>query len=228
MDGRWILRQVCCPQSWGGIRCAVKRSFWADWPWATQKHPEEAASDSSGRLPTARDGHSHTCQPDLLSREVCCLPAETLWVRITEQTGMGDKVVGVCCGTPEQEEQVGEAFYGQLEAASPLQALVLMGHFNHPDICWRGNREGHKQSRRFVESIDDTSGRGAREVFCWTSYSPTRRVLSWMWRSTAALAAVTIKRWSSESWVDRGGEKAGLQDSGLWSLQISAWKSPTG
>lgn len=48
---------------------------------------------------------------------------------------MGDKVVGVCSGTPEQEEQVGEAFYGQLEAASRLRALVLMGHFNHPDIC---------------------------------------------------------------------------------------------
>ncbi|GAB0181076.1 hypothetical protein GRJ2_000572900 [Grus japonensis] len=30
-----------------------------------------------------------------------------------------------------------------------------MGDFNHPDICWRGNTVGHKQSRKFLECIDD-------------------------------------------------------------------------
>ncbi|GAB0203516.1 hypothetical protein GRJ2_002817200 [Grus japonensis] len=30
-----------------------------------------------------------------------------------------------------------------------------MGDFNHPDICWRDNTAGHKQSRRFLECIDD-------------------------------------------------------------------------
>ncbi|GAB0176134.1 hypothetical protein GRJ2_000078600 [Grus japonensis] len=30
-----------------------------------------------------------------------------------------------------------------------------MGDFNHPGICWRGNTAGHKQSRRFLECIDD-------------------------------------------------------------------------
>ncbi|GAB0179473.1 hypothetical protein GRJ2_000412600 [Grus japonensis] len=30
-----------------------------------------------------------------------------------------------------------------------------MGNFNHPNICWRDNTEGHKQSRRFLECIDD-------------------------------------------------------------------------
>ncbi|GAB0205450.1 hypothetical protein GRJ2_003010600 [Grus japonensis] len=30
-----------------------------------------------------------------------------------------------------------------------------MGDFNHPDICWRGNTAGHKQSRRFLECVDD-------------------------------------------------------------------------
>ncbi|GAB0189075.1 hypothetical protein GRJ2_001372800 [Grus japonensis] len=33
--------------------------------------------------------------------------------------------------------------------------LVLMGDFNNPDICWRDNTAGHKQSRRFLECIDD-------------------------------------------------------------------------
>lgn len=36
------------------------------------------------------------CQPNLLSRGVWCLPTVTLWVRIKEQTNMGDKVVRVC------------------------------------------------------------------------------------------------------------------------------------
>ncbi|GAB0208941.1 hypothetical protein GRJ2_003359800 [Grus japonensis] len=30
-----------------------------------------------------------------------------------------------------------------------------MGDFNHSDICWRGNTAGHKQSRKFLECIDD-------------------------------------------------------------------------
>ncbi|GAB0179532.1 hypothetical protein GRJ2_000418500 [Grus japonensis] len=30
-----------------------------------------------------------------------------------------------------------------------------MGNFNHPDVCWRDNAAGHKQSRKFLECIDD-------------------------------------------------------------------------
>ena len=30
-----------------------------------------------------------------------------------------------------------------------------MGDFNHPDICWRDNTAGHKQSGRFLECVDD-------------------------------------------------------------------------
>lgn len=33
-----------------------------------------------------------------------------------------------------------------------LQALVFVGDFNYPDICWRSNIVKHKQSRRFLES----------------------------------------------------------------------------
>ena len=43
---------------------------------------------------------------------------QSLWVAIKEQTNMGDIVVGICCRPLDQEEQVDEAFYGQLEAAS--------------------------------------------------------------------------------------------------------------
>ncbi|GAB0208710.1 hypothetical protein GRJ2_003336700 [Grus japonensis] len=56
---------------------------------------------------------------------------------------------------PDQEEKADEALYRQIGAASHSQALVLMGDFNHPDICWRDNTAGQKQSRRFLECIDD-------------------------------------------------------------------------
>ncbi|GAB0206503.1 hypothetical protein GRJ2_003115900 [Grus japonensis] len=68
---------------------------------------------------------------------------------------MGDTVVGVYYRPPDQEEEVDEAFYRQLEVASRSQALVLMGDFNCPDICWKGNRARHAQSRRFLQSTDD-------------------------------------------------------------------------
>jgi len=44
--------------------------------------------------------------------------------------------VGVYYRPPDQEEEVDEAFYKQLQVASQSQALVLMGDFNHPDISW--------------------------------------------------------------------------------------------
>ncbi|GAB0204057.1 hypothetical protein GRJ2_002871300 [Grus japonensis] len=33
--------------------------------------------------------------------------------------------------------------------------MVLMGDFNHPDICWKVNTSRHKQSRKFLQSIND-------------------------------------------------------------------------
>ena len=30
-----------------------------------------------------------------------------------------------------------------------------MRDFNYPNICWRDNTAGHKQSRRFLECVDD-------------------------------------------------------------------------
>jgi len=56
---------------------------------------------------------------------------------------------------PDQEEEVDEAFYKQLQAASQSQALVLMGDFNHPDISWEDHTTRHMQSRRFLQSIND-------------------------------------------------------------------------
>jgi len=40
--------------------------------------------------------------------------------------------VGVYYRPPDQEEELDEAFYRQLQAASQSQALVLMGDFQPP------------------------------------------------------------------------------------------------
>ncbi|PKU29035.1 mitochondrial fission process protein 1 [Limosa lapponica baueri] len=61
---------------------------------------------------------------------------ESLWVRIKGQASMRDTVVGDYYRSPDQDGEADEAFYSQLKVASQLQALVLMGDFNHPDICW--------------------------------------------------------------------------------------------
>jgi len=81
--------------------------------------------------------------------------AERLRVRIKGQAHTGDIIVGVCYRPPDQDVEVDEAFYRQLQAASQSQALVLMGDFNHPDICWEDHTAKHIQSRRLLHSIDD-------------------------------------------------------------------------
>jgi len=62
-------------------------------------------------------------------------PTESLWVRIKEEKGKGDIIVGVCYRPPDHKEQVDEALYRQLEEASNSQAVVLVGDFNHPIFC---------------------------------------------------------------------------------------------
>jgi len=56
---------------------------------------------------------------------------------------------------PEQSEPVNEAFYLQLQEVSTSQVLVLLGDFNHPDICWKNSTESSRQSRRLLEHTED-------------------------------------------------------------------------
>ncbi|PKU30494.1 rna-directed dna polymerase from mobile element jockey-like [Limosa lapponica baueri] len=46
-------------------------------------------------------------------------------------------------------------FYKQLEEVSRSLALVLMGDFNLPDVYWKDNTAERKQSRRFLECVED-------------------------------------------------------------------------
>ena len=69
---------------------------------------------------------------------------KSLWVRIKDRAGTGDIIVGVCYRPPDQENRADKALYRQMGAASRSQGLVLMGDFNHPNICWRDNTAGRK------------------------------------------------------------------------------------
>lgn len=68
---------------------------------------------------------------------------------------MGDFLVDACCRLPDQEDETDVAVFRQLGEASCLQLLILIGNFIHLDICWMGNTAGHRQSRRFLEVINN-------------------------------------------------------------------------
>ncbi|KAK4810710.1 LOW QUALITY PROTEIN: hypothetical protein QYF61_007684, partial [Mycteria americana] len=80
---------------------------------------------------------------------------ECLWVRIRGKANKADIVVGVCYRPPNQDEETDELFYKQLGEASRSLALVLVGDFNLPDVCWKYNTAERKQSRRFLECVAD-------------------------------------------------------------------------
>ena len=46
-------------------------------------------------------------------------------------------MVGICYRPPTQDEEADEIFYKQLGEVSQSLALVLMGDFNLPDVCWK-------------------------------------------------------------------------------------------
>ncbi|KAK4806242.1 LOW QUALITY PROTEIN: hypothetical protein QYF61_013386 [Mycteria americana] len=70
---------------------------------------------------------------------------ECLWVRIRGKANKADIV----------DEKADELFYKQLGEASRSLALVLVGDFNLPDVCWKYNTAERKQSRRFLERVAD-------------------------------------------------------------------------
>jgi len=66
-----------------------------------------------------------------------------------------DTLLGVCCRPPNQDEEADEVFFKRLVEVSQSLALVLMGDFNLPDICWKYNTAERKQSRRLLECVED-------------------------------------------------------------------------
>ncbi|KAK4820048.1 hypothetical protein QYF61_017894 [Mycteria americana] len=114
------------------------------------------------------DSHSWSAAMDgykLFRRDRECLDSlelhdgddrvECLWVRIRGKANKADIVVGVCYRPPNQDEETDELFYKQLGEASRSLALVLVGDFNLPDVCWKYSTAERKQSRRFLECVAD-------------------------------------------------------------------------
>ncbi|GAB0183515.1 hypothetical protein GRJ2_000816800 [Grus japonensis] len=62
---------------------------------------------------------------------------ECLWVRISRKANKADIMVTDCYRPPNQDEEADKIFYKQLGEVSPLLALVFMGDFNLPDVCWK-------------------------------------------------------------------------------------------
>ncbi len=73
------------------------------------------------------------------SEELClrnsCHQVESLWVKIRDHSSKGHLVVEVCYRPLVMRSMLMEAFLLELQEVSHSQALVLMGDFNHPDIC---------------------------------------------------------------------------------------------
>ena len=64
-------------------------------------------------------------------------------------------MIGVYYRLLDQGEPVHEAFLLQLQEVSCSQALILLGDFNHPNICWKSSTASCRQSRRLLECIKD-------------------------------------------------------------------------
>ncbi|RMC21758.1 hypothetical protein DUI87_02627 [Hirundo rustica rustica] len=80
---------------------------------------------------------------------------ESLWVKIKGKANKADILLGVCYRPPNQDEEVDNLFYKQLNNVSGSSALVLVGDFNLPDICWELNTAEKQQSRKFLECVED-------------------------------------------------------------------------
>ncbi|PKU43893.1 dtw domain-containing protein 2 [Limosa lapponica baueri] len=82
-------------------------------------------------------------------------PTESLWVRIKRRAGTGDVTLGISYRPHDKEDSADEALYRQTGAAHVHKSWSSLGDFNHPNIWWRDNAAGHKQSRRFLECTDN-------------------------------------------------------------------------
>ncbi|GAB0209248.1 hypothetical protein GRJ2_003390500 [Grus japonensis] len=152
-------------------------------------------------------------------------PTKSLWVRIKGRAGAGDIIVGVCYRPPDQGDRADEALYRQVGAASCSQALVLLGDFNHPDICWRDNAAERKQSRRFLECVDDN-------FLLQVTEESIRRgaMLDLVLTNKEGLVGNVQPKGSLGVQDPQGSEEGtqqahypGLQESRLWPLEGPAW-----
>jgi len=142
-----------CAHLWAYDIIGIMETWWDssyEWSIGTGGH-RLFRKDRQGR----RGGGVALYVKDQLECMELCLgldeePKEGLWLEIKCRAEKGDITVGVCYRPPDQDERADEALCRQIGEDSHSKALVLMGNFNHPDLCWRNNTAGHRQSRRFL------------------------------------------------------------------------------
>jgi len=92
---------------------------------------------------------------DCIELNDCDDKVECLWVKMRGKANKADILLGVCYRPPNQDEEAHEVFYKRLAEVSQSLTLVLMGDFNLPDMCWKYNTAEWKESRRFLECVED-------------------------------------------------------------------------
>jgi len=92
---------------------------------------------------------------DCIELNDCGDRVECLWVKMRGKANKADILLGVCYRPPNQDGQADEVFYKTLAEVSQSLALFLTGDFNLLDICWKYNTAERKQSRRFLECVED-------------------------------------------------------------------------
>ena len=85
----------------------------------------------------------------------CGDEVKSLWVRMRGKANKTDILLRVCYRQLNQDEEIDEAFCKWLEVVSQSLALVLVEVFSLLDICWKYNTAERKQSRRFLECVED-------------------------------------------------------------------------
>ncbi|KAJ7398094.1 mitochondrial fission process protein 1 [Pitangus sulphuratus] len=135
---------------------AIMETWWDDW------HNWSAAVDGYILFRRDRQGRRGGGVAlylreslDSVELEVSDNMVECLWVRIRGKANKADILMGVCYRPSDQDEEVDDLFYKQLVDVSRFPALVLMGDFKLPDVCWELNTVEKRQSRRFLECMED-------------------------------------------------------------------------
>ncbi|RMC07029.1 hypothetical protein DUI87_16482 [Hirundo rustica rustica] len=116
-------------------------------PWVAEKNDE-------------RNRRTHIINKWLKGIETNEDGVECLWVRIKGKANKADILLGVCYRPPNQEEEVDNLFYKQLKNVSAPTALVLVGDFNLPDICWELNTA---EKRQIIKKCFDKYINGKRK-----------------------------------------------------------------
>ncbi|KAK4830652.1 hypothetical protein QYF61_012495 [Mycteria americana] len=132
---------------------------------------------------------------------------ECLWVRIRGKTNKVDVMVGVCYRPPNQNEEADKIFCKQLGEVSQPLALLLMGDFNLPDVCWKCNTVERNQSRRFLECVEDNfltqlvsepTREGTLLELCWLGLNHNRQATQENYSNVMRLCREKIRRAKAE------------------------------